>query len=144
MLTGAAAESSSVNCDVAGQHDRQSVLDKVVPGYYYRRMENGDICMSTCCNNTASEHGMCERLIIDDIVHWAREYKVSPTVQSEICLAVFIRMCTVSVVLTPCCWENCVQEYGQLCKALRSRCGLHSLACTSARQGMLTGTYDSG
>ena len=53
-----------------------SVLDKVVPGYYHRRMENGDICMSTCCNNMASEHAMCERLIIDDITHWARNYKV--------------------------------------------------------------------
>lgn len=53
------------------------MLDKVVPGYYYRRMENGDICMSTCCNNTASEHAMCERLVIDDIVHWARDYKAS-------------------------------------------------------------------
>ena len=53
------------------------MLDKVVPGYYYRRMENGDICMSTCCNNTASEHAMCERLVIDDMLHWARDYKVS-------------------------------------------------------------------
>ncbi len=61
----------------AGQHTRYSVLDKVVPGYYYRRMENGDICMSTCCNNTASEHAMCERLVIDDIVHWAKDYKVT-------------------------------------------------------------------
>ncbi|KAL3160116.1 cytochrome c oxidase subunit 1 [Trebouxia sp. C0010 RCD-2024] len=60
----------------AGQQSRYSVLDKVVPGYYYRRMENGDICMSTCCNNTASEHAMCERLVIDDMVHWARDYKV--------------------------------------------------------------------
>lgn len=60
----------------AGQHTRYSVLDKVVPGYYYRQMENGDICMSTCCNNTASEHAMCERLVIDDIVHWAKDYKV--------------------------------------------------------------------
>ena len=53
------------------------MLDKVVPGYYYRRMENGDICMSTCCNNTASEHAMCERLVIDDMVHWAKDYKAS-------------------------------------------------------------------
>lgn len=60
----------------AGQQSHLSVLDKVVPGYYHRRMENGDICMSTCCNNTASEHAMCERLIVDDITHWARNYKV--------------------------------------------------------------------
>lgn len=26
-------------------------------------------------NNTASEHAMCERLIVDDLVHWATNYK---------------------------------------------------------------------
>ncbi|KAK9823625.1 hypothetical protein WJX72_004323 [[Myrmecia] bisecta] len=60
----------------AGTESRYSVLDKVVPGYYHRRSEKGDICMTTCCNNTASEHAMCERLILDDIVHWAVNYKV--------------------------------------------------------------------
>ena len=31
---------------------------------------------STCCNNTASENLMMERLIVDDLVHWAKDYKV--------------------------------------------------------------------
>lgn len=26
-------------------------------------------------NNTASEHAMCERIIVDDLVHWAKSYK---------------------------------------------------------------------
>lgn len=60
----------------AGGDSPYAVLDKLVPGYYHRRTEQGDICASCCCNNTASEHAMCERLIIDDIVHWARAYKV--------------------------------------------------------------------
>lgn len=77
MQASSLVEKADRQVGCTGQHNRQSVLDKVVPGYYYRRMENGDICMSTCCNNTASEHGMCERLVIDDIVHWARDYKVS-------------------------------------------------------------------
>lgn len=34
------------------------------------------MCNSTCCNNTASEHAMMLRLMVDDIVHWARDYKV--------------------------------------------------------------------
>ena len=59
-----------------GPHSQFSVLDKCVPGYYHRREENGAICMSTCCNNTASEHAMCERLIVDDVVHWVTSYKV--------------------------------------------------------------------
>lgn len=34
--------------------------------------------MSTCamCLQTATEHYMCERLVVDDIVHWAKHYKV--------------------------------------------------------------------
>lgn len=60
----------------AGAQDPFSVLDKVVPGYYHRRQEDGDICHSACCNNTATEHRMCERLVIDDLVHWATTYKV--------------------------------------------------------------------
>eukprot|EP00884_Botryococcus_braunii_P013168 jgi/Botrbrau1/21852/Bobra.0190s0065.1 len=55
---------------------KHAVLDKLVPGYYHRRREDGAIENSTCCNNTASELAMCERLIIDDIVHWAKTYKV--------------------------------------------------------------------
>ena len=59
----------------AGGDSPFCVLDKVVPGYYHRRTEVGDICGSCCCNNTASEHAMAERLIVDDLVHWARTYK---------------------------------------------------------------------
>ncbi|GMH33472.1 hypothetical protein BSKO_01306 [Bryopsis sp. KO-2023] len=59
-----------------GPHSRFSVLDKVVPGYYHRREENGDLCSSACGANTASEHAMFERLVVDDLVHWAKQYKV--------------------------------------------------------------------
>ena len=52
------------------------MLDKLVPGYYHRRHENGDMCTSTCCNNTASEHALFERLMVDDAAHWARAYRV--------------------------------------------------------------------
>jgi pullulanase len=54
----------------------QSVLDKVVPGYYHRLNRDGFVETSTCCQNTATEHYMMERLMIDDLVHWARDYKV--------------------------------------------------------------------
>ena len=70
-------------CDVvynhtlsAGPTDGKSVLDKCVPGYYHRRNMDGFYENSTCCNNTASENSMMERLIVDDLVHWARDYKV--------------------------------------------------------------------
>ncbi|KAK4406305.1 Pullulanase 1, chloroplastic [Sesamum angolense] len=60
----------------SGPHDDYSVLDKIVPGYYLRRNLDGFIEHSTCINNTASEHSMVERLIIDDLLHWAVNYKV--------------------------------------------------------------------
>ncbi|XP_031382512.1 pullulanase 1, chloroplastic, partial [Punica granatum] len=60
----------------SGPFDVNSVLDKIVPGYYLRRNKNGLIENSTCINNTASEHFMVERLIIDDLLHWAVNYKV--------------------------------------------------------------------
>ncbi|MDT4993143.1 MAG: pullulanase [Actinoplanes sp.] len=53
-----------------------SVLDKVVPGYYHRRLADGTTAESTCCPNTAPEHMMMGRLVVDSIVTWAREYKV--------------------------------------------------------------------
>ncbi|KAD7479985.1 hypothetical protein E3N88_03121 [Mikania micrantha] len=59
-----------------GPVDDNSVLDKIVPGYYLRRNTNGFIENSTCVNNTASEHFMVDRLIIDDILNWVVNYKV--------------------------------------------------------------------
>ncbi|XP_061362287.1 pullulanase 1, chloroplastic [Gastrolobium bilobum] len=60
----------------SGPFDEHSVLDKIVPGYYLRRNTDGFIEHSTCINNTASEHVMVERLILDDLVHWAVNYKI--------------------------------------------------------------------
>ncbi len=54
-----------------------SVLDKVVPGYYHRlNTETGFVEKSTCCDNTATEHAMMERLMIDSLVLWAKHYKI--------------------------------------------------------------------
>ncbi|KAL2899945.1 Pullulanase 1 chloroplastic [Bienertia sinuspersici] len=59
-----------------GPSDVNSVLDKIVPGYYLRRDADGAIDNSTCMNDTASEHYMVERLILDDLKSWAVNYKV--------------------------------------------------------------------
>ncbi|MBA4384711.1 MAG: DUF3372 domain-containing protein [Anaerolinea sp.] len=59
----------------AGQ-DAKSVLDKIVPGYYYRLDTEGNVTTSTCCQNTATEHKMMEKLMVDSVVTWATEYKV--------------------------------------------------------------------
>ena len=55
----------------------KSVLDRIVPGYYHRlNAEGGGRATSTCCANTATEHAMMEKLMVDSVVTWAREYKV--------------------------------------------------------------------
>jgi pullulanase/glycogen debranching enzyme len=59
----------------AGQHAR-SVLDRIVPGYYHRLDAKGAIERSTCCENTATEHAMMARLMIDSAVVWARDYRI--------------------------------------------------------------------
>ncbi len=53
-----------------------SVLDKIVPNYYYRLNADGNVETSSCCPNTASEHKMMEKLMIDAVVQYAREYKI--------------------------------------------------------------------
>ncbi|MGA6096398.1 pullulanase-type alpha-1,6-glucosidase [Stutzerimonas marianensis] len=56
----------------------KSVLDKVVPGYYHRRDPvTGAVETSTCCENTASEHRMMAKLMVDSLVVWARDYKIA-------------------------------------------------------------------
>lgn len=59
----------------SGQGEK-SVLDRVVPGYYHRLLEDGRIATSTCCENTATEHAMMEKLMVDSIVTWATQYKI--------------------------------------------------------------------
>jgi pullulanase len=56
--------------------DAKSVLDKIVPGYYYRVDADGNVTTSTCCQNTATENAMMEKLMIDSVITWAKEYKV--------------------------------------------------------------------
>ncbi|XP_052152892.1 pullulanase 1, chloroplastic [Oryza glaberrima] len=62
--------------DSSGPFGVSSVLDKIVPGYYLRRNVNGQIENSAAMNNTASEHFMVDRLIVDDLLNWAINYKV--------------------------------------------------------------------
>ncbi|MEV6493047.1 pullulanase-type alpha-1,6-glucosidase, partial [Actinoplanes sp. NPDC051633] len=55
---------------------RVSVLDRIVPGYYHRLLADGTVAESTCCSNTAPEHMMMGRLVVDSVITWAHAYKV--------------------------------------------------------------------
>src|ERR1700760_2758523 len=61
----------------SGQHVN-SVLDRVVPGYYHRFREGGTIETTSCgdCANTASENRMMEKLMMDASLQYAREYRI--------------------------------------------------------------------
>ncbi|HEX8180514.1 MAG TPA: pullulanase-type alpha-1,6-glucosidase [Pyrinomonadaceae bacterium] len=82
MVKGLSEAGLRVVMDVVYNHttadgqDPRSVLDKIVPGYYYRLNLDGQTETSTCCRNTASEHAMMEKLLVDSVVTWARAYKV--------------------------------------------------------------------
>jgi pullulanase-type alpha-1,6-glucosidase len=53
-----------------------SILDKLVPGYYHRLDGNGVVLGESCCADTATEHAMMEKLMVDSVVLWAKQYKV--------------------------------------------------------------------
>ena len=54
----------------------ESVLDKIVPGYYYRATDRGERHTSSCCPDTATEFDMMRKLMVDTLVRWAKAYKV--------------------------------------------------------------------
>jgi len=83
MVQGLASANVRVVMDVVYNHTNaaglgeKSVLDKVVPWYYHRLNDTtGYVESSSCCANTATEHRMMERLMVDTVVRWARDYKV--------------------------------------------------------------------
>ena len=53
-----------------------SVLDKIVPTYYYRLNATGGITNDSCCADTAAENAMMAKLMIDSVATWARDYQV--------------------------------------------------------------------
>jgi pullulanase len=60
----------------ASGENPNSNLDMTVPGYYHRLDQNGNLETGSCCADTASEHRMMEKLMIDTLVLNAREYKI--------------------------------------------------------------------
>lgn len=68
--------------DVAYNHthaalqDERSVLDRIVPGYYQRLRDDGTVSTGTSCLDTAPEHLMMGKLVIDSMITWAVHYRV--------------------------------------------------------------------
>ena len=53
-----------------------SNLQKIVPGYYYRSDETGYTDGSGCGNEVASDCPMVQKLIVDSLIYWAKEYHI--------------------------------------------------------------------
>lgn len=53
-----------------------SNLQKIVPGYYYRSDETGYTNGSGCGNEVASDRPMMQKLIVDSLIYWAKEYHI--------------------------------------------------------------------
>ncbi|MGH4051304.1 MAG: type I pullulanase [Clostridium sp.] len=70
----------SVIMDVVYNHTftiKNSPMDILVPGYYYRTDDKGNYTNgSGCGNETASERPMVRKFIVDSIKFWASEYKI--------------------------------------------------------------------
>jgi pullulanase/glycogen debranching enzyme len=82
MVQGLHEAGLRVTMDVVYNHTSQSqqgplsVLDRIVPAYYYRLGANGNILNDSCCADTAQENAMMGKLMIDSVSLWARQYKV--------------------------------------------------------------------
>jgi len=82
MVQGLHRAGLRVGMDVVYNHTAasgqaaQSVLDRIVPGYYQRLDADGGIEHSTCCDNTATENLMMGKLLVDSVTQWAVQYHV--------------------------------------------------------------------
>ena len=56
-------------------HRGDSWLQRMVPGYYYRFMEDGTLSNGSACgNDIAAGRAMVDNYIADSVMYWAREY----------------------------------------------------------------------
>lgn len=68
-----------VNMDVVYNHTfniEDSNFQKTVPDYYYRKVGENYSNASGCGNETASDHAMMRKYIVDSVVYWATEYHI--------------------------------------------------------------------
>jgi len=64
------------NHTAAAGQDPNSVLDRIVPGYYQRLSASGAVTTDSCCADTAPEHAMMNKLVVDSVVTWAKQYRI--------------------------------------------------------------------
>jgi pullulanase/glycogen debranching enzyme len=73
-ICGRLADAARAHAGINDQHVPEGERTASVPGHYYRLDGNGDFYTSTCCPNTASEHRMFFKLMLDSLKIWAKHY----------------------------------------------------------------------
>ena len=54
-----------------------SPFERTVPGYFFRMYENGEFCNGSACGNeTASNHRMMHKYMVESVCYWAKEYHI--------------------------------------------------------------------
>lgn len=79
MIQALHANGIRVNMDVVYNHTfniEDSWFQKTVPDYYYRKVGDSYSNASGCGNETASDHAMMRKYIVDSVVYWATEYHI--------------------------------------------------------------------
>lgn len=80
MIQHIHANNISINMDVVYNHIYHNIdnnLQKIFPGYYFRFNEDGSFSNgSGCGNDTASEHSMMRKFIVDSVTYWSKEYHI--------------------------------------------------------------------
>lgn len=80
MIQTLHANGLRVNMDVVYNHTynvADSWFHKTEPDYYHRLREDGTYSDGSACGNeTASEHLMMRKYMIDSVVYWAKEYHI--------------------------------------------------------------------
>lgn len=65
--------------DVVYNHmyEKDSWFERIVPGYYCRRWEDGELSDGSACgNDIAAGRAMVDNYIADSVLYWAREYHI--------------------------------------------------------------------
>lgn len=63
--------------DVVYNHtsENDSWFERMVPGYYYRRLPDGSMADGSACGNDfAAGRAMADNYIVDSVLYWAKEY----------------------------------------------------------------------
>lgn len=82
MIQGLNQAGLRVVLDVVYNHtysafeEEHSIFDRIIPYYYHRYNERGEMMSSSCCADIATENRMVEKLMIESLVGLAKDYKV--------------------------------------------------------------------